>query len=150
MYLLLYDGTIAQINAEDYSRASQYVWHLSPHGRVMGLVRGEYVYLSRFLMSPRNDEEVDHKHRDKLDHRKENLRICDSSQNKMNRPGKGKASRFKGVTWFKPTKRWRARISAYGKHYTIGYFKVEEDAARAYDRWAVELHGEFAFLNFPR
>lgn len=31
----------------------------------------------------------------------------------------------------------------------IGYYKTEEEAARAYDRMAIKTKGEFASLNFP-
>ena len=33
--------------------------------------------------------------------------------------------------------------------YRGGTFESPVDAARAYDRLAVELYGEFAWLNFP-
>jgi len=145
----LSNGEFALVDDADYSRVTQYPWHVNHDGRVVGNVGDKVIFLNRFLMNPRDDEEVDHKNRDKLDHQRCNLRICDSSQNKMNRPGKGRVSKYKGVTLYRPKNLWRARISAYGKHFFIGYFKDEVEAARAYDRWARELHGEFAYLNFP-
>jgi hypothetical protein len=35
-----------------------------------------------------------------------------------------------------------------GIRYHLGYFEIEEKAARAYDRKALELFGEFARTNF--
>ena len=34
------------------------------------------------------------------------------------------------------------------KIHHLGYFTNETDAAKAYDRAAIELHGEFSCLNF--
>jgi hypothetical protein len=65
------------------------------------------------------------------------------------RSNKGSASRYKGVYWFRGTRKWVASIRRNKKTYHIGYFKNEIDAARAYDERAMELHGEFACLNFP-
>jgi len=31
----------------------------------------------------------------------------------------------------------------------IGYYKTELEAARAYDREAVQRFGQYAYLNFP-
>jgi len=36
-----------------------------------------------------------------------------------------------------------------GKRMSLGYHAIEEDAARAYDRRAFEVFGQFANLNFP-
>ncbi|MEN6337259.1 MAG: AP2 domain-containing protein [Phycisphaerales bacterium] len=58
-------------------------------------------------------------------------------------------SRFKGVWFEKRVGKWRATIHIKGKSIWIGHFATEEEAARAYDRRAVELFGEFARLNFP-
>ena len=44
---------------------------------------------------------------------------------------------------------WRVRIWLNYKAKTIGYFKDELEAAKAYDAAAQELHGQFASLNFP-
>lgn len=46
-------------------------------------------------------------------------------------------------------KRWRARIGFKGKRIHLGDFADEIKAAMAYDDKAVELFGEFAYLNFP-
>ncbi len=53
--------------------------------------------------------------------------------------------RFKGV---RPNgNRWEARIKKNGKDVYIGYFIDEVWAAKAYNKKAVELFGEFAWLN---
>ena len=59
------------------------------------------------------------------------------------------SSKYKGVTWHKMGKKWVAAIQLNRKQYHLGHFSNEIDAARAYDEKAKELHGEFAYLNFP-
>jgi len=41
------------------------------------------------------------------------------------------------------------KIVFNGKGIHIGQFDDEVEAAKAYDRKAAELFGEFAYLNFP-
>lgn len=107
--------------------------------------------LHRVVMGFRPDDpEIDHIDGDGLNNRRSNLREATSGQNQANVPPRpGCSSRFKGVHFFKRTGRFQAYISADGKRRALGYFTDEEDAARAYDAAARELHGEFAYLNFP-
>jgi hypothetical protein len=92
----------------------------------------------------------DHKDRNHFNNQKENLRPCGYSQNCANVPKVHKGtSKYKGVSFCSQTKRWRAQIMRYRKQVNIGRFDTEEEAARAYDAKAVEIFGEFAFLNFP-
>ncbi|KAG1656379.1 hypothetical protein FOA52_011004 [Chlamydomonas sp. UWO 241] len=61
------------------------------------------------------------------------------------------SSRFMGVSWHKAKSSWAVQLTdpqtKRSRH--IGYVVSEEDAARAYDRAAVEAHGPGAKRNFP-
>ncbi len=61
-----------------------------------------------------------------------------------------RSSKFRGVSWYKNSSKWKASISDNGKMRHIGYFFNEEDAALAYDNVALDLHGDQAKLNFPK
>lgn len=94
---------------------------------------------------------IDHEDLDKTNNRIENLREATKSQNMMNKNShKGSFSKYKGVTknyHSRGIKRWRARIDINKKQKSIGYFHTPQEAAMAYNREAVRLHGEFAVLN---
>ena len=95
-------------------------------------------------------EEIDHKNNDPSDNRLANLRLATDSQNQANTPKQAhNTSGFKGVSWFRRDRKWRAEIQKDGKSRHLGYFADPVDAARAYDAKAKELHGDFARLNFP-
>lgn len=93
---------------------------------------------------------VDHKNRDTLDNRLENLRECNCFQNTRNTKTRKdiKYSKYKGVTKSPNRKRWISRIQFNKKRITIGTYNTEKEAAVAYDKKALELFGEFAYLNF--
>jgi hypothetical protein len=92
----------------------------------------------------------DHKDGNGLNNTRSNLRPCTQGQNNMNqRKRKNATSRFKGVTWSAADEKWKACITANHVQHHLGYFCDEEEAARAYDKAARSLHGEFARLNFP-
>eukprot|EP00192_Tetraselmis_astigmatica_P012592 CAMPEP_0117668334 /NCGR_PEP_ID=MMETSP0804-20121206/11489_1 /TAXON_ID=1074897 /ORGANISM="Tetraselmis astigmatica, Strain CCMP880" /LENGTH=386 /DNA_ID=CAMNT_0005476209 /DNA_START=600 /DNA_END=1760 /DNA_ORIENTATION=+ len=60
-----------------------------------------------------------------------------------------KSSQYRGVSWNKKDKKWQSMIFSRGRAMWLGYFKEEEDAARAYDKAAVREKGAKAKLNFP-
>jgi hypothetical protein len=91
---------------------------------------------------------LDHIDGDRSNNAINNLRIADKSINGFNREKKSDSSSvFKGVLWSKKYKKWEAKINANRKRTHLGYFDCEQEAAHAYNKSAVELHGEYARLN---
>jgi hypothetical protein len=93
---------------------------------------------------------VDHIDGNELNNRRSNLRVCTVSQNHQNRRRTWGRSRYKGVCFLKKRNKWKAEIMVNRKHIHIGCFDEEEEAAKAYDKKAAELFGEFAYFNLPR
>ncbi len=92
----------------------------------------------------------DHRNHNGLDNRLSNLRLCTSSQNARNQQARaGCTSKFKGVCWHKKDRKWQARITCNGNRMHLGSLDNEIDGAVTYDDKAIELFGEFAYLNFP-
>ena len=59
-----------------------------------------------------------------------------------------KASKYIGVTWIKRDKRWRTQLNHDKKRHSLGYYKLESDAALAHDEAAKQLKGPNAETNF--
>ena len=57
------------------------------------------------------------------------------------------SSKYKGVSWIKRQKKWRAELSQNRKRINLGVFDDEKAAARAYNKAVLEHRGEFAVLN---
>ncbi len=108
----------------------------------------EKIDMHRLIMNPPKGMEVDHINGNRLDNRRENLRIVTSQQNKMNSGTRKHSSIYKGVSWNKNSKSWRANMTFNKKHISLGQYINEYHAALAYDLWALDLFKEFAKTNF--
>lgn len=95
-------------------------------------------------------ENVDHINRVTDDNRWINLRECTQSQNGANRkPHKNNTTGYKGVSFNKSVKKFVAYITFKNKRKHIGFFECKHEAAEAYNKEAIKMHGKFATLNHP-
>jgi hypothetical protein len=91
---------------------------------------------------------VDHIDGDSTNNKIENLREATQSQNMMNRSAsKSTKSGYKGVYLVKKSQKWQAYIAINRKNTSLGYFLDRHEAAKAYNKAALELYGKFAKLN---
>lgn len=144
-------GLLALVDDCDWDQVKMHRWFLykGKTTHYAGTKRNKgNIYLHRFVLGLDGKDLIDHKDGNGLNCCRDNLRVCDNSQNACNSvPRNGK--KFKGTTFDKRRSIYNASITKNYKNYYLGSFKEEIDAARAYDNAAREMHGEFARLNFP-
>ena len=147
-------GKYAIVDADDYGWLGQYNWCTVKKSQTWYAytftIDGKRLSMHRLVTNAPKRMLVDHINHNGLDNRKPNLRLCTHQQNQRNkRPQRGGSSKYKGVSWCKSRMKFRAMIWNNGKSIYLGSFESEIDAAKAYDKKAKELFGEFAYLNFP-
>jgi hypothetical protein len=145
-------GYNIQIDNEDAERIMAYSWWVSSAPEIDGhvlcfstKVGRKIIKLHRFIMGDPVGYIVDHRDGNRLDNRKQNLRICRLGDNNRNlgiicRNTSG----YKGVSFCKKCGKYRAYIhlaSGHQKH--LGFFDTAEEAALVYEQKARELFGEY-------
>ncbi len=151
-YIPLTRGRYAIVDADDFEELSKHKWCLICRGKGEYACRrekGKYISMHRVIMNAPDDMVVDHIDGNGLNNRKCNLRICTKAQNKYNSRPRGGSSNYVGVTYHKRSRKYFAVLGFNRERIHIGEFDDPVAAAKARDRKAMELQGEFAYLNFP-
>lgn len=150
----LTQGKFAIVDDQDYDWLNQWKWYYNnkyaKRKTLGGKTKRKTIYMHRLIMNALSGLlDIDHKDGNFLNNRRANLRFCNDSQNQRNKHAKkiNALSNYKGVSWHKRNKKWIANLVFNQKLIHIGYFKKEIEAAKAYDKKAKELFGEFARLN---
>jgi hypothetical protein len=150
------EGKFAKIDLENVELVSPYRWGINSNGYVRTVVgpvnQRRDILLHRLILGiqdlPFNQLHTDHKHHDKLDNRRSEIRKATPSQNGRNSRGCGRSG-YKGVYKSARSPKWTPMISLErGVNHYLGRYDDKEDAARVYDGAARALFGEFAFTNF--
>jgi hypothetical protein len=144
-------GLFATVDAADYKWLSKYKWSaVNMYGQIYAVRHGDKertVYMHREIMHAPKGSVVDHADHNTLNNRQCNLRVCNHAQNAANAAPRGGISGFVGV--HRNGTKWAAVITCRGKNHYLGRYADPVEAAKVRDRKAYELHGPFAYLNFP-
>ena len=152
----LTNGGVAIVDDEDFDELNRYKWLSHEEKNTSYAWRHEKkgfrqygkIKMHRQILNPKITESVDHINGNGLDNRRDNIRICTAQQNQMNRQNHSiHSSGYKGVSFHKKNKRWRATINLNGKQVSAGCYPTPKLAAIAYNEKAIELFGEFARPN---
>ena len=148
----LTQGLFALVNEEDFEYLNKEKWcamNLKKADKIYAVRRhkNKIVYMHRVILNPEKGMVIDHIDRNGLNNTRDNIRACTPSQNQANRRVwiKKTSSRFLGV--IKHQNGWLSSITKNRIRMTIGCFKDEIEAAKAYNEAAIKHHGEFATLN---
>lgn len=124
-------GLFVLVSDIDYDKVSHDRWFLNGGYAVKVVhtkkLNGEKttktIYMHRVIMDAPDDLVVDHKNHNRLDNRRENLRICTPSENQLN-------NKAKGYCWDNTSRRWRVTVKEDGK-YRYRSYETEEEAKKA-------------------
>ena len=154
---------VCPFDKEDYPRIKNFRWsittpskrnktrYLRTHPYRVGPSSDWVLILHQLIMSFPVDGVIDHINQNGLDNRKINLRVISSIENARNKtysrkPKSGFVGVVKNASIKKP---WKVYITHFKKSIYLGAFEDKNEAAREFDKKALELRGEFAVLNFP-
>lgn len=135
----------------DFEELNRFRWSLDKDGyaiRDIKLERGKYkrTTMHRFIMNTPTGHDTDHINHNRIDNRKENLRVCTRSENLQNMSiKKSNTSGTTGVYWDIKNNKWRAQIQLLGKLKTFGRYKNLDDAIKARKDAEEKYFGEFAY-----
>jgi len=129
---------------EDFNKIKEYCWCYDKDGYVITNSNNKTIWMHRLIMSPKENEDVDHIYHVHHDNRKNELRSITRSQNQMNKVlSIHNTTGIKGVRFTGNHKPWKASITIDGKCVQKA-FKNREDAIVHRIYLEEKYHGEYA------
>jgi hypothetical protein len=134
------------LDMEDVEAMSKYSWSIKPGHKTNYAMTSKpgdasTITMHQLLLGSTGIDHIDH---NGLNNRRCNLRSATGVENVRYRRPMGQR-KYKGIT--KRNIGWTARIFSNGRSSNLGTYASEVEAAIAYNRAAIYLHGEFAYVN---
>lgn len=143
--LTIRDGGVALVD-DDMASLARYVWRLDPHGYVFRYSEKRIRLSYQVMGKVPAGFVVDHVNRDRLDNRRENLRVIPAAGNAQNRKVHSHSCtglRGVGVDRRAKARQYKAYARWGGRNHHLGRFATAEEAA-AVARAAREKHMPYA------
>lgn len=122
------------VDKEDFPVISSFdgTWHLNNRGYISRTLKGKRESIHRVIMKPQRNLVVDHIDGNRLNNKKENLRIITRGQNSQNiKSNKRSKTGIRGVSYDSRWSKWRARMTVDGKEINLGTYDSVEEAEKA-------------------
>lgn len=144
MYMIICTNDITAVNkepatilfdTEDFDKISKHCWRLNETGYVITSIKGHKVRIHNLILNRDTSNPnivCDHINRNKLDNRKENLRIVTQKENNKNRNNINGAKHY---SFDKKRKKYIVNIKENYKTIHIGYYNTIEEAQNAYNHY---------------
>lgn len=157
-YIEVHPKFKAKIDTDDFKRVSKHKWRVitrdSDRMKVVTTITTKngprQLTLGKLIMNPPKGKSVfARRYHEGFDYRKSNLIVCTKKELQRALP-KGRtegSSKYKGVSYLPKMKKWRARIRVDGELLSLGVYRTELDAAKAYNIAAREHFGQIAYQN---
>lgn len=128
------------VSYDDFDNVKLHSWSVDNKGYASAGWNGRTVRLHSFIMNPSGGCVVDHINRNKLDNRRENLRVVPKQVNSWNHKIiSTNKSGYNGVYWSKECDKWAVQICRDGYRKHIGLFDSIEKAVLARQREEIEF-----------
>jgi hypothetical protein len=140
-------GEIILVSDEDFERLSKYKWYLNDSGYAITFSwdskrkKSVHFRLHRILLGLTDPKiQVDHINGNRIDNRRENLRIVTNAINSRNKTVPSKSNTgYYGVSFKKKQNKYRTYIFYNYKQIYLGTYDTAEEGALAYNKKAEEL-----------
>ena len=148
-YIPLTKNQFAVVDDESYDYLNQWKWKLDSKGYAVRqtsrkLPPRKNIYMHREIVKTPEGMFTDHKNFNRLDNRKENLRICTKRQNQIHQFNSRNKTGYRGISWNERDKAWVVQISTELGIVKRKQVKDKELAIQIYKELSKEYYGEFA------
>lgn len=137
-----------------YELVKEYTWYENQEGYIESLYtiengKRKRIFLHRLICGVVDDDwrkvQVDHIEGNRLDNRREKLRICTNGDNQINRlPRKDNKSGVTGVSFDTRDRIWKVSINYRGARVNLGRFKDKDTAIQKRKEAELYYYGEFS------
>lgn len=137
----------ALVDDDLFDELNKSSWSVGNTGYARCTKDGKQLLMHNLVLPALDGMMVDHINQNKLDNRRDNLRLVTKSQNMQNQPKtRANTSGHKGVYYLKSgtrKNRWFAKLVVEGKVYQSPYVATKEEAAKLYEELADQHQEEY-------